>query len=187
MNITLFTYLNNLAGRSSFFDGLISFIAGPFGILLMIFVFFFLLLHKDKDIFKNEIFALVKKGKEVALFFVAGISAWILTHILKAIFAMPRPFIALQNVHLLIDEKGFDSFPSGHAALFSALAASIYFYHKKLGIVLGICALLIGLARIIGGAHFPVDIIAGYFVGVTVAILTKKIINRNSEINRNWK
>jgi undecaprenyl-diphosphatase len=105
---------------------------------------------------------------------------------------MPRPFIALPDVHLLINKTGLDSFPSGHATFFAALAISIYFYHtkgpeqlvpsgvegsrgKKLGLILGFFALLIGLARIIGGAHFPVDIFGGYLLGIGISVLTYKL------------
>jgi len=185
MNINLFHYLNNLAGANPWFDKLVVFFAGTFGILVVIFVLFFLIFHQDnKDNFEFAWKAFVKRVKEISLFFVGGVSAWILAQILKAVFAMPRPFIALPDVHLLINETGFDSFPSGHATFFAALATSIYFYHtegsersrgKKLGLILGFFALLIGLARIIAGIHFPIDILAGYLLGILVALFFKKI------------
>ena len=183
-NINLFHYLNSFAGQVAWFDNVVVFFAGTFGILIIIFVALFLFFHQENNNFEFIWQALGKRIKEVSLVFVGGVSAWLLAQILKAIFAMPRPFIALPDVHLLINETGFDSFPSGHATFFAALAASIYFYHtegpehsrgKKLGLILGFFALLIGLARIIGGAHFPVDILAGYLLGIAVALFFKKI------------
>jgi len=184
MNIQIFHFLNNLAGILPWFDNVVVFFAGTFGILIIIFIALFLFFHQERESSGFVWLAFVKKVKEIATFFVGGVLAWLLAQILKAIFAMPRPFIALPDVHLLINETGFDSFPSGHATFFAALAASIYFYHtegpehsrgKKLGLILGFFALLIGLARIIGGAHFPVDILAGYLLGIAVALFFKKI------------
>ena len=174
-NINLFHYLNSFTGQVAWFDNVVVFFAGTFGILIIIFVALFLFFHQENNNFEFIWQALGKRIKEVSLVFVGGVSAWLLAQILKAIFAMPRPFIALPDVHLLINETGFDSFPSGHATFFAALAISIYFYHKHFGIILGIFALLIGLARIIAGIHFPVDILAGYLLGIAVALFFKKI------------
>jgi membrane-associated phospholipid phosphatase len=95
--------------------------------------------------------------------------------VLKDIIGSPRPFDALSVVHPLFPESGF-GFPSGHATFFSALAASMYLYHKKLGIVLAIGALLIGLSRIIGGVHFPFDILGGFIVGPIVAVISYRML-----------
>jgi len=35
-------------------------------------------------------------------------------------------------------------------------------------------ALLIGLARIVAGVHFPLDILGGFALGIAVAFLVKK-------------
>ncbi len=69
---------------------------------------------------------------------------------------------------------GMDSFPSGHATLFSALAVAIYVVHKKVGYVFMFFALIIGLSRIVAGVHFPVDILAGFAIGTAISFTINK-------------
>jgi undecaprenyl-diphosphatase len=93
-----------------------------------------------------------------------------LAYIFKFLIHTPRPFDAFTQVHSLIPESGF-AFPSGHATFFMALAVSIFFYHKKAGYVFMFFALLIGLARIAAGVHFPADILGGFVLGGLVSYL----------------
>ena len=99
---------------------------------------------------------------------------WILAYFFKFLIHLPRPFDAFSEVHSLIPESGY-SFPSGHATFFMALAMSIFFLHKKAGYVFMIFALVIGLARIIAGVHFPADILGGFILGALVAYLVKNV------------
>jgi undecaprenyl-diphosphatase len=70
---------------------------------------------------------------------------------------------------------GYNSFPSGHATFFASLALAMFFYHKKRGWYFLLSALIIGLARIISGVHYPIDIVAGYIIGVCSAYFVIKL------------
>ena len=94
--------------------------------------------------------------------------------ILKHFIHAPRPFVALSNIHSLFSETGY-AFPSGHATFFGALAVAIFFLDKKVGLRFMTFALLIGLARIIAGVHFPVDILGGFALGALVAFFVKNV------------
>lgn len=169
MNLSIFRYLNNLAGVHPWFDKLTVFTAVWLGPVLILVSIIFLLKHTDKTIPKEKSFEELKqKVKEILLVFVSAMIAWAGAWILKHLVGSLRPFDALQNVHQLFPESGF-AFPSGHATFFSALAAAMYMYHKKVGIMFGVGALLIGLARIIGGVHFPIDIVGGYILGISIS------------------
>ena len=55
--------------------------------------------------------------------------------------------------------------------------------NKKVGYFYIMGAILIGLARIASGVHFPIDIIFGYIIGIAVTLIFSlifklKIINR---------
>jgi undecaprenyl-diphosphatase len=78
------------------------------------------------------------------------------------------------QVHSLFAESWY-SFPSGHATFFMALAVSIFLSHKKAGYLFMFFALLIGIARIIAGVHFPVDILGGFVIGALVAFFVKSV------------
>jgi undecaprenyl-diphosphatase len=92
------------------------------------------------------------------------LSRGLLTEIIRFVYSHPRPFDAL-NFAPLIPESG-NSFPSGHASFFFALAMSIWFFSKEWGITYFILAALNGLARIYSGVHWPLDIIGGVIVGM---------------------
>ena len=65
------------------------------------------------------------------------------------------------------------SFPSGHTAtIFSVcLYLSIYSKSSVVKLLLFLIAFLVGYSRIYLSAHFPVDVVAGAFVGVSVTLL----------------
>ena len=109
------------------------------------------------------------------IFFTGGLTV-VFDLILKYSIHVTRPFLSLPNIYPLFPEAGY-AFPSGHAAVFSAIAFAIYFKHKKAGFVFMLFAFLIGLARIIAGVHFPIDIFGGFILGFVVAFLIKKISN----------
>jgi undecaprenyl-diphosphatase len=161
MNETIFKYLNNFAGQSQILDGAIVFCADTLGIILLFCLILFLFSYEHK-----------KQGfYNIVVVLGAAFLAYVVAYILKNIYPSPRPFIALDNVHKLIDHGGIDSFPSGHATFFSAVATALYFYHKKIAFFYAIGALIIGLSRIIAGIHWPFDILGGYILGGIIAIL----------------
>ena len=63
------------------------------------------------------------------------------------------------------------SLPSGHALFFFAFATSAFFASPAAGILLLVCAAVIGAARVAAGIHYPTDIALGALIGVVVAIL----------------
>jgi undecaprenyl-diphosphatase len=164
INQKLFYFLNSFAGKSTMLDSVFVFFADILPWILIVFtVFYFLFLQKS-----------VKKLAVVT--FMIGIASFV-THFLKwQIFLHPRPFMVLPDVVKLINISGFDSFPSGHATVFAALAAGMLIYNKKLGVIFSIFALLIGVARIISGIHYPLDILTGFGIGFVVAILSFKFM-----------
>jgi undecaprenyl-diphosphatase len=61
---------------------------------------------------------------------------------------------------------------------FSALAMSLYFINKRIGILYFIVALIVGLARVASGVHFPIDILVGYILGIIIAVIFKFIFKK---------
>ena len=128
--------------------------------------------------YRKPFLQLNNKIREIFYVFFSSVSAWILAEILKHFIVTPRPFIYFQNLTPLFVHGGMDSFPSGHAMFFSALAVSLYLVHKRLGIVYILVALIVGLARIASGVHFPIDILCGYILGTFIAIFFKLIFKK---------
>lgn len=170
MNETIFYFFYNLAHKSVFFDKIVVFMAVYFPFVVVILAGLFLLFHHEILKAEEPFKVFMEKKREILLVFFSAFSAYIISVILKILFHTLRPFLALPNVHALFFESGY-AFPSGHATFFSALAFSIFFMHKKAGYIFMFLALLIGLARIIAGVHFPIDILGGFALGALIAYL----------------
>lgn len=93
----------------------------------------------------------------------AGVIAFILQLFLKLIITHERPF--LQGIYSFYEYGSFESFPSGHALVFMALAVAMFYIHRNIGFILIALAFIIGFARMIVGIHWPVDIISGWLLG----------------------
>jgi len=164
MNQQIFYYLNSFAGRSVWFDDLIIFFGTHLAYIL---VAVFLLI--------------VVKNKNWKMFFVSVISVFlsraVITEIIRFFYYVPRPFIN-NVVHQLIFHETSGSFPSGHATFFFALAMAIFFFHKKWSILFFAGVTLIGVARIIAGVHWPIDILVGAIIGILSAVFIYRISHK---------
>lgn len=179
----IFFKLYSLAHQSKLVDGLIVFCAEYLPYLVIIFIVVYIFYRDLGDFDWRNPFGIIKKRiNQLFNIFIPSITAWVLTSILKSIFFQPRPFIKFtESVNPLFTHGGMDSFPSGHATFYMALAISIYFINKKLGWVYFFIALVIGLARIITGIHFPIDILAGYLLGLIVALIFQIIFKQRKK------
>jgi len=180
INDKIFFFFYNLAHQSIFFDRLVIFFAEIFPYIVIVLAGIFLLFHHEILKSKNPFNVLVQKWKEIVLVFFSGVFAWCVAQIIKLLIHNQRPFLALTNVSSLISENGF-AFPSGHATFFMALAFTIFLSHKKAGYVFILFAFLIGIARIIAGVHFPVDILGGFILGILVAYFIRYLYQKTQQ------
>ncbi len=159
LNTLLFQKINGLAGQSVWLDRLAVFFADYAGyVLVVILVLIF--------IFKS---ARLSRFMVLVALISAAVSRGIITTVIRFFYHHPRPFDVLA-VRQLIPESGY-SFPSGHAAFYFALSTGAYFYNKKLGTAFFVVSVLMGVARIFVGVHWPADILGGALVGIVTALL----------------
>lgn len=75
--------------------------------------------------------------------------------------------------------EGHNGFPSGHMTVFAALAAACWaFYPDLKGPCLFLLALL-GAALMVSNYHFPGDVVAGGYLGLSVAAATHGCYGRH--------
>lgn len=124
----------------------------------------------------------LRRNREVGL---AAVVAVVLAVAIRALIAnslaRPRPFAALPHIHHLafgaLPGLSFSgraySFPSGHAAMLFAFTGTVFFMrrHNRLALALLIISTLVIIARVVGGFHYPTDVIGGALLGLTVARL----------------
>ena len=175
LDYLLFKIINNLAGKYGFLDKIGIFCAQLLILILPLAILIIYYFHSKKV--KAKLMILTGAGSVCLAMFI--------NYFISLFYFRPRPFVSYQ-VNQLIEKSSLDkSFPSDHAALSFALAFSIYFFNKKLGIIAFIIALLVSLARIFCGLHYPLDILAGLMVGFLSAfisqIIAKKVLNKSDE------
>lgn len=122
----------------------------------------------------------------------ASAGGWILNHFLKELFERPRPDVVphLREVATL-------SFPSGHAltsaAVYLTLGALIMEMTtsrlaKIYCMTLAMLATgLIGASRVYLGVHYPTDVLAGWLIGLSWALLcwmVERVLERRAGLKR---
>lgn len=163
MNESLFRSLNSLAGQNDFFDKIIWFCA-DFLVLIIFFVLaYFVAVSKNK---KKAI------TNSVIILFTA-LLACAFADVVKYIFPSPRPFVVLDSINLLFEHGGYDSFPSEHTTFMVAFAVISMFYVRSFGILMLTLAFVVGMARVISGVHWPIDIVGGFLFGGSFALLVQ--------------
>jgi undecaprenyl-diphosphatase len=159
----LFFAINRFAGKSPILDNLAIFFAEYLGYILI----FFLLLSLIRNFKKYRLI--------VAQAFTAAILArLVIVNIIRWLSPKPRPFIENQ-VNLLLSHEATNSFPSGHAAFYFAIATAVYFHNRKTGIIFFLASFLIGISRVFCGIHWPSDILVGAIIGIFSGWVIKKI------------
>lgn len=82
-----------------------------------------------------------------------------------------RPLEVLHIRPILHKEKCGESFPSRHVFSIFVLAMTFYYVFVPGGIVLTLFGVLLAVARVIGGVHFPRDVLAGAAIGILCGAL----------------
>jgi len=136
-------------------------------ILLLVAIVVYLFFARDKKKRIASIQAVLSLG--TALAFVSVISRLVLR---------VRPFLAFQDVTLLIPPPLKTSFPSGHTAAAFALAFAIASGNRPLGILACILASAIAFSRMAVGVHYPTDILGGFAVGLPAFFLVRLLYRK---------
>lgn len=95
---------------------------------------------------------------------------------LKAILAVPRPFVYYPYIQTLIPRPSDFSYPSGHALITFAGASSTYLYlRRRYSALLTLEAVLVSYSRVYVGVHWPFDVIGGAVLGFTLAMIASYV------------
>lgn len=105
----------------------------------------------------------------VLLWTVAG--AALIVALSKGVFKKKRP----SNPRVAFSTDKY-SFPSGHAARVSAVAVTLTFFVPSGWLLWWVWATAVSLARVILSRHYLSDIVAGWLVGITYALILNLIL-----------
>lgn len=158
-------------GFSPLFERVIVFTAEPFPIFVSVSVLLFLLVRRlpGQDALA-PLKHIARRVQDVGVVSFAAVATWIASVVLKNYYQVLRPAVADMQIQALFVQTDF-GFPSGHTAVFTALAIMLFFVSRRAGILASVAALLIACARVLSGVHTPLDIFGGFLLGFSISIL----------------
>ena len=166
MNTFLFNLINGWAGQWPWLDTLMILSAKHLWVLLLV----VLIVKVGFNRRWHHMAAVAIGSALVARLGIVALIKWLYVH--------PRPDLVLETINAVVVPGTGNSFPSGHTSFAFALATGVYLHDKKLGRWYLAAAALIGFARIFIGVHWPLDILAGVFVGVATALIVNRIYRK---------
>ena len=111
-------------------------------------------------------------GKQVWMYvFFVPASGFVILSLFRKKINAPRPYEVWEIVPLLDRDSPGQSMPSRH--VFSATIISMACLHASLimGMICLTLSAFLGLVRVLGGVHYPKDVLVGYACGLVWGVL----------------
>lgn len=110
-------------------------------------------------------------GKQVGIYLFIPASGFVILSFLRKKINAPRPYEEWDIKPLLDRDSPGQSMPSRH--VFSATIISMACLHASLtmGMICLTLSALLGLVRVLGGVHYPKDVVVGYICGLVWGVL----------------
>lgn len=110
-------------------------------------------------------------GQDLYAYILVPALGFILLTLVRKRINHPRPYETWGIVPLLDKDSSGNSMPSRH--VFSATIISMACLHASLpvGLILLVLSALLGLVRVLGGVHYPKDVLVGYACGLIWGVL----------------
>ena len=114
---------------------------------------------------------------ELGALFIVGIAVG---EVMKLAVFRPRPFESLDTIITRVPTDLDSSFPSGHALIVSIGAAfsALKFKRKIVGLLFVLEAAIVCYSRVYVGIHYPLDVIAGIFLGIGIGGVGLFVVER---------
>jgi len=106
----------------------------------------------------------------------ANAASHLVVQALKRLVARARPCDAGGASLALVDLPDPFSFPSGHAAAVSAVAATVSYAHPAAGLVAVPMAAAVCASRVTLKVHHLTDVLAGALLGLAGALLAVRVV-----------
>ena len=109
--------------------------------------------------------------QQVGVYLLVPASGFVILSLFRKKINQPRPYETWDIAPLLDKDSSGQSMPSRH--VFSATIISMACFHAwaLIGTILLICSGLLALVRVLGGVHYPKDVLVGYACGLMWGLL----------------
>ena len=110
-------------------------------------------------------------GQNLYAYILVPALGFVLLTLVRKWINQPRPYETWEIVPLLDKDSSGHSMPSRH--VFSATIISMACLHASLsvGVILLILSVFLGLVRVLGGVHYPKDVLVGYICGLVWGVI----------------
>ena len=110
-------------------------------------------------------------GQQVWIYVFIPASGFVMLSLLRKKLNAPRPYEVWEIVPLLDRDSPGQSMPSRH--VFSATIISMACLHTSLtmGMICLTLSAFLGLVRVLGGVHFPKDVLVGYICALVWGVI----------------
>ena len=110
-------------------------------------------------------------GQQVGVYLLVPATGFVILSLFRKKINHPRPYETWDIAPLLDKDSSGQSMPSRH--VFSATIISMASLHASLpvGLVCLLFSALLGLVRVLGGVHYPKDVVVGYACGLMWGVL----------------
>jgi diacylglycerol kinase family enzyme/membrane-associated phospholipid phosphatase len=105
-----------------------------------------------------------------------AVTSAITNQLAKRVWRRQRPGFGSVPLARRLPIPRSDSMPSGHSASAAAFALGVGLENPTLGLTLAVLAALVGLSRVATGAHYPGDVLAGFGIGASIAVLGARLV-----------
>lgn len=93
-----------------------------------------------------------------------------LVSLIRRVINQPRPYERWPIQPLLAKETIGQSFPSRHVFSASVIGTVLLVLSHWLGLFVMVLALFLAALRVLGGVHYPRDVIAGFLLGILLGL-----------------
>ncbi|MFS9206224.1 phosphatase PAP2 family protein [Streptococcus mitis] len=110
-------------------------------------------------------------GRQILIYVFIPASGFVILSLLRKKINAPRPYEEWDINPLLHRDSPGQSMPSRH--VFSATIISMACLHASLsvGVILLVLSAFLGLVRVLGGVHYPKDVLVGYICGLVWGVI----------------
>lgn len=97
--------------------------------------------------------------------------SFVLVSVFRNYYNAPRPYEVLDIVPLISKDTKGRSFPSRHVFSVFVIASVFLSISLLFGVSLIIIGVFLAIVRVIGGVHYPKDVIAGAVIGILSGVI----------------
>ena len=110
-------------------------------------------------------------GKQVWIYVFVPASGFVILSLLRKKINAPRPYEEWTIKPLLDRDSPGQSMPSRH--VFSATIISMACFHASLslGVILLVLSAFLGVVRVLGGVHYPKDVVVAYICALAWGVI----------------